>query len=107
MYYTSVCLCRIEKIKEALCDTRLSRSSESELCPKVAGQIGAWHNQSITCDRAYVLRDGIWLKRSWAGDVKNVAVLMAICVIRDGFRAALGVAECTKEDKASWQNFLH
>ena len=29
--------------------------------------------------------DGIWLKRSWGGEVKNVAVLVAIGVREDGY----------------------
>ena len=50
--------------------------------------------------------DGIWLKRSWGGEVENVAVLVAIGVAEDGYREILGVCEGTKEDKESWRNFL-
>ena len=42
------------------------------------------------------------MKRSWAGEVRNVSVLVAIGVNEDG----IGVAEGTKEDKDSWQRFL-
>jgi transposase-like protein len=41
--------------------------------------------------------DGVVLKRSWAGEVKNVSVLVAIGVGADGFRQILGVAEGEKE----------
>ena len=54
----------------------------------------------------YVYLDGIFLKRSWGGEVRNVAVLVAIGVAADGFRQVLGVAEGAKEDKQSWTNFL-
>ncbi len=50
--------------------------------------------------------DGIWLKRSWGGEVKNVAVLVAIGVREDGHREILGVAEGMKEDTESWKTFL-
>ncbi len=50
--------------------------------------------------------DGIWLKRSWGGEVKNVAVLVAIGVREDGYRQILGVVEGVKEDTESWRNFL-
>jgi len=53
-----------------------------------------------------VFIDGIRLKRSWSGEVRNVSVLVAIGVNQDGYREVLGVAEGTKEDKSSWQNFL-
>jgi transposase-like protein len=55
---------------------------------------------------AYVLLDGLWRKRSWAGEVKNVSILVAIGVNADGHREVLGVTEGVKEDKAFWQNFL-
>ena len=50
--------------------------------------------------------DGIWLKRSWGGEVKPVAVLVAIGVRADGHREILGVAEGLREDKESWRGFL-
>ncbi len=50
--------------------------------------------------------DGIWLKRSWGGEVKNVAVLVAIGVDQDGYRQILGVVEGAKEDAESWRTFL-
>jgi len=45
-----------------------------------------------------VYLDGVILKRSWAGEVKNISVLIAIGVGTDGFRQILGVAEGEKED---------
>ena len=46
------------------------------------------------------------LKRSWAGEVRNVSVLVAIGVGADGYRTILGVAEGHKEDKSGWSGFL-
>ena len=54
----------------------------------------------------YVFLDGIWLKRSWGGEVKNIAVLVAVGVGMDGHRQILGVCEGTKEDAESWRSFL-
>jgi transposase-like protein len=84
----------------------VSPSTVSELNQKIYGQIEAWRNRPITGEHAYVYLDGIWLKRSWGGEVKNVAVLVAVGVDRDGFREVLGVAEGTKEDAESWRGFL-
>jgi putative transposase len=53
-----------------------------------------------------VYLDGIWFKHSWGGEVKNVAVLVAIGVWSDGYRAILGVVEGMKEDTERWRNFL-
>ena len=54
----------------------------------------------------YVYMDGIWLKSSWGGEVKNIAVLVAIGVDSQGYRNILGVCEGAKEDHESWLNFL-
>jgi transposase-like protein len=46
------------------------------------------------------------LKRSWAGEVRNVSVLVAIGIGTDGYRQILGVAEGEKEDVGGWRGFL-
>jgi len=53
-----------------------------------------------------VYLDGVVLKRSWAGEVRNISVLVAIGVGTDGFRQILGVAEGEKEDLEGWRGFL-
>jgi Transposase, Mutator family len=40
------------------------------------------------------------LKRSWAGEVRNVSLLVAIGVNDNGYREILGICEGAKEDKA-------
>jgi len=47
-----------------------------------------------------VYLDGIVLKRSWGGEIKNVSVLAAIGVDGNGFRRNLGVSEGHKEDES-------
>jgi putative transposase len=106
MYLAGVSVRRVEDITEALWGTRVSPSTVSELNQKIAGKIDEWRHQPIEGEHAYVYLDGIWLKRSWGGEVKNVSILVAIGVNQDGHREVLGVAEGTKEDKASWQGFL-
>ena len=106
MYLAGVSVRRVEDITQALWGTRVSPSTVSELNQKIAVQIEEWRNQPIIGEHAYVFLDGIWLKRSWGGEVKNVSILVAIGVNQDGYREVLGVMEGIKEDKASWQNFL-
>jgi transposase-like protein len=106
MYLAGVSVRRVEDITEALWGTRVSPSTVSELNQKLYERIEAWRNQPITGEYAYVYLDGIWLKRSWGGEVKTVAVLVAIGVDSDGFRQVLGVCEGVKEDRESWRGFL-
>ena len=106
MYYAGVSIRRVKDITEALWGTRVSSRTVSELNQEIAGQIEAWRKQPIQGGFPYLILDRLWLKRSWGGEVKNVSILVAIGVNQDGFREVQGVAEGTKEDKASWQRFL-
>jgi putative transposase len=106
MYFAGVSVRRVEDITEALWGTKVSPSTISELNKKVYRHIEAWRNRPIEGDYPYVYLDGIVLKRSWAGEVRNVSVLVATGVGEDGFRKVLGIAEGHKEDKAGWRGFL-
>lgn len=106
MYLAGVSVRRVEDITEALWGTRISPSTVSELNQKIYGQIEAWRNRPLDGKHVYVFLDGIWLKRSWGGEVKNIAVLVAVGVREDGHREILGVCEGMKEDTESWRNFL-
>ncbi|HKJ22739.1 MAG TPA: IS256 family transposase [Gammaproteobacteria bacterium] len=106
MYLAGVSVRRVEDITEALWGTRVSPSTVSDLNKKIYKQIEGWRNQPIEGRYPYVYLDGIVLKRSWAGEVRNVSVLVAIGVGEDGYRKVLGIAEGHKEDKAGWGGFL-
>jgi transposase-like protein len=106
MYLAGVSMRRVEDITEALWGTRVKASTVSDLAQKVYGEIEKWQDKPIEGKFAYVYLDGMWLKRSWGGEVKNVSVLVAVGVNQDGYREVLGVAEGGKEDRASWQGFV-
>jgi len=106
MYLAGVSVRRVEDITEALWGTRVSSGTVSKLNQKVYQHIERWRTQPIEGEYAYVYLDGIVLKRSWGGEVKNVSVLAAIGVDQDGFRCVLGAAEGHKEDKTGWLGFL-
>jgi len=106
MYLAGVSVRRVEDITEALWGMKVSASTVSELNQKLYGQIEQWRNRPIAGEHAFVYLDGVWLKRSWGGEVRNVSVLVAVGVACDGFREILGVCEGAKEDKASWLSFL-
>jgi transposase-like protein len=106
MYLAGVSVRRVEDITEALWGTRVSSGTVSNLNKKVYKHIERWRNQKIEGSFAYVYLDGIVLKRSWGGEVKNVSILAAIGVDQDGYRRILGVSEGHKEDKAGWLGFL-
>jgi len=106
MYLAGVSVRRVEDITQALWGTRVSASTVSDLNQKIYGKINEWRERPLVGNFPYVFLDGLWLKRSWGGEVKNVSVLVAIGVSQSGYREILAVSEGAKEDTASWTNFL-
>ncbi len=106
MYLAGVSVRRVEDITEALWGTKVSPSTVSNLNKKIYEKIEAWRNAPIEGTHPYVYLDGIVMKRSWAGEVRNVSLLVAIGVTSEGFRDVLGICEGAKEDKSGWSSFL-
>lgn len=106
MYLAGVSVRRVEDITEALWGTRVSAGTVSDLNQKLYERIEQWRKEPITGEYPYVYLDGICLKRSWAGEVRNVSILVAVGIGTDGYRAILGVGEGPKEDAESWRQFL-
>jgi putative transposase len=106
MYLAGVSVRRVEDITEALWGTKVSPSTISNLNQEIYEKIDAWRNKPLTEEFPYVYLDGTILKRSWAGEVRNVSILVAIGVSESGYRSVLGIVEGEKEDKAGWSNFL-
>src|ERR1700739_2095154 len=72
MYLAGVSVRRVEDITEALWGTRVSRSTVSNLNKKICAKIEAWRNRRIEGEHPYLYLDGIVMKRTWAGEVRNV-----------------------------------
>ena len=106
MYLAGVSVRRVEDITEALWGTKVSSSTVSDLNQKIYDKIESWRMQPIQEEHPYVFVDGVYLKRSWGGEVQNISVLVAIGVNSEGYREILGVAEGSREDKESWSNFF-
>jgi putative transposase len=106
MYLAGVSVRRVEDITQALWGTRVSPGTVSNLNKKIYERIERWRNRPIEGDIPYVYLDGIVLKRTWAEQVRNVSVLVAVGVSADGYRRVLGVCEGAKEDRAGWSSFL-
>ena len=106
MYLAGVSVRRVEDITEALWGTRVSPSTVSDLNKKIYATIEQWRNRPIEGEHPYVFLDGIVMKRTWAGEVRNVSLLVAIAVNSEGYREILGIVEGAKEDKAGWSGFL-
>jgi putative transposase len=106
MYLAGVSVRKVEDITEALWGTKVSAGTVSKLNKRIYGRIDEWLKRPISGSYSYVFLDGIWMKRSWGGEVRNVSILVAIGVNAEGFREVLGAAEGAKEDFESWRGFV-
>jgi transposase-like protein len=106
MYLAGVSVRRVEDITEALWGTRVSPSTVSALNKRIYATIETWRNAPINGSHPYVFLDGIVMKRTWAGEVRAVSLLVAFGVNEEGYREILGIVEGAKEDKSGWQGFL-
>lgn len=106
MYLAGISVRRVEDITEALWGTRVSPGTVSNLNKKIYVKIEAWRHRKIEGDHPYLYLDGIVMKRTWAGEVRNVSLLVASGVNSEGYREILGICEGAKEDKSGWSAFL-
>lgn len=106
MYLAGVSVRRVEDITEALWGSKVSPGTISNLNRKAYEHIEAWRTRKLHDEYPYVYVDGVYLKRSWGGEIQNVSVLVAIGVNSNGYREIIGAAEGMKEDHDSWKNFF-
>ena len=106
MYLAGVSVRRVEDITEALWGTKVSPGTISNLNKKAYENIENWRTRPLKEEYPYVYVDGVYLKRSWGGEICNVSVLVAIGVDQDGYREILGACEGMKEDRESWKNLF-
>ena len=106
MYLAGVSVRRVEDITEALWGTKVSPGTISNLNQKAYAHIEEWRTRPLNGEYPYLYVDGVYLKRSWGGEIRSVSVLVAIGINREGYREILGAAEGMKEDHDSWKNFF-
>ena len=106
MYLAGVSVRRVEDITEALWGTEVSPATISNLNKKAYEHIEQWRTRPLSGGYPYVYVDGVYLKRSWGGEIQNVSVLVSIGVSKVGCREIIGAAEGMKEDKESWRSFF-
>lgn len=106
MYLAGVSVRRVEDITEALWGTKVSPGTISNLNKKAYEHIETWRTRPLVDSHPYVYVNGVYLKRSWGGEIQDVSILVAIGVSNDGYREIIVASEGIKEDKESWRSFF-
>ena len=88
MYLAGISECAVSKTSRKPYGARGYRSRRCQtMNRKIYGTIEAWRDRPIEGEHPYVYLDGIVLKRSWAGVVRNVS--LGDCRERRGFGRGL------------------
>ena len=96
MYLAGVSVRRVEDITEALRGTKVSPGTISK-------HIEQWRTRPLSGRYPNVYVDGVYLKRSWGGEIQNVSVLVVIGVNEGGCREIKdGFCGHSKGDSGTW-----
>jgi putative transposase len=101
MYLAGISVRRVEDITEELLGPPMSAQARSNLNQKIYTKIEASRNRWIEGEHPYLYLDATVMKRSWAGEVRNVSLLVASAINSEGFREILGICE-VGVDSAIW-----
>lgn len=88
MYLAGVSVRRAEDITEALWGTRVSPGTISNPNKKIYAQLEVWRHRPIEGDHPCLCLDGIVMKRTWAGEVREVSHTLKAIPARESREAA-------------------
>jgi hypothetical protein len=73
---------------------------EHDLNKKICAKIEAWRSRRVGGERPYLDLDGIVMKRSWVGEVRNVSLLVASAFNSEGFVRSWASARAPRANPA-------
>lgn len=106
MYVQGVSTRKVAKITEKLCGCTVSSSQVSQATGELDAILEQWRNRPLA-QCSYLWLDARYEKVRIAGQVRDVAVLIAKGVNLTGHRQILGVSVSLSEQEVHWRTFLH
>jgi putative transposase len=105
MYVSGVSTRKVARITEQLCGFEVSSTQVSRCAAMLDEELAAWRSRALGA-YAYVVLDARYESVRHAGQVVDVAVLLAMGVRADGKREILGVSSKLSEAEVHWREFL-
>lgn len=105
MYVSGVSTRKVKQITEQLCGCEISSTQVSRATAQLDELLHAWRERPLG-ETPYLCLDARYEKVRLGGQVRDVAVLIAIGVEADGRRRILGVSVSTGEHEVHWRTFL-
>jgi transposase-like protein len=106
MYLQGVSTRKVEAITGKLSGISISKDAVSRITQRLGETLQAWRTRRFTQAYPYLYLDATYLKASWAGAVRNVALLVAVGVSEEGYREVLAVEIAPGERAEGYRGFL-
>jgi transposase-like protein len=105
MYVQGVSTRKVKAITEELCGVSISSSVVSEATAQLDSELVKWRERPLG-EYPYLFLDAYYEQVREDGQVRNLAILIAVGVNRAGKREILGVSVSLSEHEVHWRTFL-
>jgi putative transposase len=105
MYVQGVSTRKVKAVTEKLCGVSMSSTQVSHAAALLDAELEKWRNRPLG-EYVYLYLDAHYEQVREDGQVRDLAVLVAVGVNRDGKREILGVSVSLSEHEVHWRTFL-
>jgi transposase-like protein len=105
MYVQGVSTRKVKAITEQLCGVSISSSAVSEAAGQLDAELSKWRDRPLG-EYPFLFLDAYYEQVREDGQVRNLAILIAVGVNRAGKREILGVSVSLSEHEIHWRGFL-
>ena len=105
MYVQGVSTRKVKAITEQLCGVSISSSTVSQAAAQLDGELEKWRERPLG-EYPFLYLDAYYEQVREDGQVRHLAVLVAVAVTPSGKREILGVSVSLSEHEVHWRTFL-
>jgi putative transposase len=105
MYVQGVSTRKVKAVTEEMCGVAMSATQVSHAAALLDADLEKWRNRTLG-ECIYLFLDAYYEQVREDGQVRNLAVLSAVGINRDGKREILGVSVSMSEHEVHWRAFL-
>jgi len=105
MYVQGVSTRKVKAITEQLCGVNVSSAMVSQAAAQLDTELGKWRERPLG-EYLYLFLDAYYEQVREDGQVRHLAILVAVGVTPQGKREILGVSVSLSEHEVHWRSFL-